>query len=110
MTPVIVVTAHFLKGVILESSEKEGVGGVEKSTRQFDEPAYLLEHRLIDKLTVIVGNCDLLEVKVEAGSEFAKRLDRIRDTAKQMAKELQQEQCRQLEAIKSIAEQKPYVA
>ncbi len=80
---------------------------MEKSTRQFDEPAYLLEHRLIDELAVIVGNCDLLEAKVEAGSEFAKRLALIRYTAKQMANELQQDQCRQIE---SMAEQKHYVA
>ena len=83
------------------------MGGMEKSTRQFDEPAYLLEHRLIDELAVIVGNCDLLEAKVEAGSEFAKRLALIRDTAKQMANELQEDQCRQIE---SMAEQKHYVA
>jgi hypothetical protein len=83
---------------------------MEKSTRQFDEPAYLLGHRLIDKLAVIVGNCDLLEARVEAGSEFAKRLALIRDTAKQMANELQQDQCRQLEPIESIAEQKHHVA
>ena len=83
---------------------------MEKSTRQFDGPPYLLEHRLIDGLTVIVGSCDLLGAEVEAGSEFAKRLALIRDTAKQMAKELQQEQWRQLEAIKSMAEQKQDVA
>jgi hypothetical protein len=47
---------------------------------------------------------------VEAGSEFAKRLALIRNTAKQMAKELQQEQCRQLDAIKSMAEQKQDIA
>jgi hypothetical protein len=83
---------------------------MDKSTRQFDGAAYLLEHRLIDGLTIILGSCDLLGAKVEAGSEFAKRLALIRGTAKQMAKELQQEQGRQLEAIKSMAEQKHYVA
>jgi hypothetical protein len=55
---------------------------MEKSPRKFDEPAYLLEYRLIDKLAVIVGNCDLLEAKVEAGSESARRLALIRNIAK----------------------------
>jgi hypothetical protein len=83
---------------------------MEKSTRQFDGSAYLLKYRLIDGLTVIVGSCDLLGAKEEADSEFAKRLALIRDTAKQMANELQQDQCRQSEPIESMAEQKHYVA
>jgi hypothetical protein len=86
------------------------VGGMEKSSREFDEPAYLLEYRLVDKLAIIIGNCDLLGATVEAGSESAERLALIRNTAKQMAKELQQDQCRQMEAIKRMAGQKHYVA
>jgi hypothetical protein len=90
------------------------VSGMEKSTREYDEAGYLFAHRLINKLQVIVGNCDVLGVEVDAGSECAQRLTTIRDVAKEMGKEIvkefQQDQCRPLEAIQSTAGQKHHVA
>ncbi len=83
---------------------------MEKSTRERAEPAYLLAHKLIDKLAIIVGNCDLLSAQAQAGSECAKRLDLIRDVAKGIAKELQQDECQLLEAARSVGRQKHYVA
>ncbi len=83
---------------------------MEKSTRERYEPAYLLAHKLIDKLAIIVGNCDLLSAQAQASSECAKRLDLIRDVAKEIAKELQQDEYQLLEAARSVGRQKHYVA
>ena len=78
-------------------------------TRKCDRTACSLACKLIDKLTVIVGNCDLLREKMEAGSADSKRLDLIRGMAKEIATELGGCQCRLLEAVRSVGGQKDYV-
>ncbi len=70
------------------------------------EPACLLAHRLVDKLSVIVGCCELASAEVEPGSDCAKRLDVIQDAAAEMAKELSVHQCRLSEAVRSMVDQK----
>ncbi|MFZ0954583.1 MAG: hypothetical protein WAN17_20105 [Candidatus Sulfotelmatobacter sp.] len=61
----------------------------------------LLAHDLVNKLSVIIGNCDLLVKHVESGSECANRLDLIRNVARGMAKELNQHQCELSEVIRA---------
>lgn len=69
------------------------------------EPACLLAHRLVDKLSVIIGHCDLVSEEAEPGSECAKRLNLIHDVAAEMAKELSAHQCRLSEAVRSTVGQ-----
>ena len=64
------------------------------------EPTCLLAHRLVNKLSAIIGNCDLLNEQVEAGSECAKRLSLIHDVAQEMAKELNEHQCELAEVVR----------
>jgi hypothetical protein len=90
-------------------SEKSVVNGMESSTKESDEAACLLAHEIIEKLTVIIGNCDLLSAKAQAGSECATRLGLIHDTAKEIAKELGDRQCRLLDAVRSSRGQKYYI-
>jgi hypothetical protein len=59
-----------------------------------------LAHDLVNKLAVIIGNCDLLDKQVETGTETAKRLSLIRNVAQGMANELNQHQCKLSEAIR----------
>jgi len=49
---------------------------------------YRLSHDLINKMSVIVGNCDLLIEKHEVGDELTRRITLIRDSAERAAKEL----------------------
>jgi len=62
-----------------------------------------LAHDLYNKLSVILGCCELLEDVAEAGSECAKRLGTIRDAAHAMSRELQRRHCRppEKEAIRT---------
>ena len=70
---------------------------MEKSNRERYQPACLFAH-LIDKLSIIVGSCDLAIEQTEPGTEYAKHLALIRDTAKEMARELVVHQCQLTEA------------
>ena len=70
------------------------------------EPACLLAHRLVDKLSIIIGHCDLVSEEVEPGSECAKRLELIHSVAAEMAKELSVHQCRVSEAVRSMVGQR----
>ena len=95
-----------------EYDHRERMGLVSRMqtlTRECDRTACSLACELIDKLTVIVGNCDLLREGMGAGSAEAKRLDSIRSVAKEMAKELGECQCRLLDAVRSVGGQKHYV-
>jgi hypothetical protein len=89
--------------------EKGLVTGMENCSKECDEAACLLAHEIIDKLTVIIGNCDLLSANAEAGSECATRLGLIQSAAKEIAKELSDRQCRLLEAARSTGGQKYYI-
>ena len=71
---------------------------MEKSNRESYQPTCLFAHHLINKLSTIVGSCDLASEQVEPGTEYAKHLALIRDTAKEMARELVVHQCQLTEA------------
>jgi len=81
---------------------------MQNPTTECDRTACSLACQLIDKLTVIVGNCDLLREEMESGPADARRLDLIRSMAKEIAKELGGCQCRLLEAVRSAGGQKHY--
>ena len=65
---------------------------MEKSDRR-PVPACILAHELINKLSTIIGNCDLVSEMAPVDSEGAKRLSVIRETARGMAVELNKRQC-----------------
>jgi hypothetical protein len=65
---------------------------MEKSDRR-PVPVCILAHEMINRLSVIVGNCDLVGTKIPADSECAKRLSAIRESARSMAAELNRHQC-----------------
>ena len=52
------------------------------------QSACMFAHSLVNKLSAIVGNCDLLYEKTEKGTDYARRLAVIRDLAESAAKEL----------------------
>jgi hypothetical protein len=52
------------------------------------QPVCIVAHNLVNKLSAIIGQCDLLSEKVEEGTESAKRLVMIHDLAKSAAREL----------------------
>ena len=51
---------------------------------------------LVNQLAVIVGHCDLLSDHLKEGSQCAKRVGAIQEIAREMAKELNEYQCRLL--------------
>jgi len=57
-----------------------------------NQPTCIMAHDLLNKLTVIIGGCDLLEEKA-SDSECVRLILAIRDSAKAMADELKQHQC-----------------
>ena len=71
---------------------------MEKSNRECYQPAYLFAHHLINKLSIIFGACDLASEEKDPGAEYAMHLALIRDTAKEMARELVVHQCQLTEA------------
>jgi hypothetical protein len=66
-------------------------------------PACMLAHKMINKLSTIIGNCDLLLEKTEAGTPHAKGIGVIRETAQTAVKEL-------LEHQQQIERQEPHKA
>lgn len=52
------------------------------------QPACLVAHNLVNKLSAIIGHCDLLSQNAALGTECAHRLSMIHDLAKSAAKEL----------------------
>lgn len=57
------------------------------------EPASSLVHQLINKLTVIIGGCDLLQERTELTSECLQRIVMIREAARSMAHDIAEFQC-----------------
>ena len=57
------------------------------------QPECPLAHTLINKLSTVIGNCDLLLEKAEEDSPELSRMKLIRDTAKSMAADLIEFQC-----------------
>ncbi len=76
---------------------------MEKSERECRRPLCMLAHDLVNKLSVIVGCCDLLIDPGQRDPEGAKHIQRIRDTAKSMAERLSHEQCHLVSIAQSVA-------
>jgi len=56
------------------------------------QPACMMTHNLVNKLSAIVGHCDLLIEQTEQDSEFLQRLTLIRAIAEKAAKDLTEHQ------------------
>ncbi len=65
-----------------------------KNSLENYQPSCLLAHDLINKLTTILGACELLKDKAADDVECMRRLHTIQETAKSIATVLQQHQCR----------------
>jgi hypothetical protein len=59
-----------------------------QSVAERDQSIGLVTHDLINKLSAIVGNCDLLLEATEQGTERARRLNLILEMANAVAMEL----------------------
>ncbi len=57
------------------------------------EPTCMLAHHLMNKLSIIVGYCEMMSDEAQEGSELAKRLRVMHDGATEMAKELGEHPC-----------------
>jgi hypothetical protein len=57
---------------------------------QLDSP---LAHELINKLSIVIGGCDLLVEQTPEDSPFRKQINTIRNTAKAMATDLAAFEC-----------------
>ena len=66
---------------------------MEKSNGRFVVPGCALTYSLLDRLTVIVGHCELMGATVSADSSSSKHLSIIRQAAQSMAAELKDYQC-----------------
>ena len=83
---------------------------MENSSKGCHEPACMLAHRLVDKLTAIVGYCQLGSADAPPGTESAKRFEMIETTANAMAKELSKHQCHLSELVQSAEAEKRVVS
>jgi hypothetical protein len=59
-----------------------------RSKGMCSRPTYLVVHALVNKLSGIIGHCDLLLEKAEPGTEYEKRLAAICDIAHATVNEL----------------------
>lgn len=66
---------------------------MEKPSRKSYEPECPLAHNLINKLSVIVGHCDLLVERIPETSPLWGRMLLVRDLAKSVGEELGQLEC-----------------
>jgi hypothetical protein len=66
---------------------------VEKPDLGKYQPSCLLAHELVNKLSVVVGYCDLLRDHMPEDSVAQEQLCKIRELAKAMAEELNTHQC-----------------
>ena len=65
---------------------------MKKAKSGTNQPACIFTHELINRLSVIVGNCDLLKEDLPEDSQGAKRLCLMKDVAKSIAEDLQKHQ------------------
>jgi hypothetical protein len=79
---------------------------MEKSARDCNRPLCMLAHDLVNKLSVIVGCCDLLTNPERLDPTAEKHVQLIRNTAKSMAERLNHEQCHLVSRAQSEALQK----
>lgn len=56
-------------------------------------PVCMLAHEMINRLSVIIGSCDIVGAKIPADSDCVKHLLAIRESARVMAAELGRHQC-----------------
>jgi hypothetical protein len=66
---------------------------MEKSNGRSAVPVCPLTHSLLDRLTVIVGHCELLGAADSVDSHSSKHLRMIQEAAQSMAAELKNYQC-----------------
>src|SRR4051794_28631673 len=66
--------------------QKDVCGMQSKTERHRKVPTDV--HNVMNKLSIIIGNCDLLIEKAEQGTEAAQRLTVIREAAKTIVNEL----------------------
>lgn len=71
---------------------------MDQPNQKLYQPTCMLAHDLLNKLSVIVGLCELVSAEAEPGTECATRLAAIQDTAKSLAREVVKRQC-QLSAL-----------
>jgi hypothetical protein len=64
-----------------------------QSSENLHEPECPLAHHLIDKLSTVIGNCDLVLEKAPEDSPFLRQMLLIRNVAKSMAADLAKFQC-----------------
>ncbi len=57
------------------------------------QPPCIMAHEFINKLTAIIGNCDLIRERIE-DAEVVERLAVTRSIAVRMADELKEHQCK----------------
>ena len=78
---------------------------VDKLDLEKYQPSCFLAHELVNKLTVIVGHCGLLEGHAPEDAECMNRIQAISELAKGMAEELNKHQC-SINAATRAAEKK----
>jgi hypothetical protein len=81
-----------------------------QSVAERDQSIGLVTHDLINKLSAIIGNCDLLLEATEQGSEHARRLNLILEMANAAAMELKKLHHQLARRIRSTDEQQGNVA
>lgn len=89
---------HIHVGLLLRNStHKMGTGkanaAMEKSDLDNYQPRCMLSHDLINKMTVIIGACEILKDKTHEDAECLKRLMKIEDVAKSIARDLKHHRC-----------------
>jgi hypothetical protein len=106
---VILITAF--PNSLLQNSSLQGCGGRREvavcwksQTLGKYQPSCVLAHNLLNKLSVIVGCCDLLKAEVPENATCEVRLRAIRRIAQQMAEYLGKHRC-QMEVLSREAAQ-----
>ena len=74
---------------------------MEQSDWKSYQPVCMLAHDMLNKLSVIVGLCELVSAEAEPGTECAARLATIQDTAKSLAQEVIKSECQMSRVIRS---------
>lgn len=73
---------------------------MKKPTGKAVEPSCLLAHNLLNRISVIVSECEFLRMAgVDYNEEMGRRLDVIRETALRMGEELAEHECK-LESLR----------
>lgn len=73
--------------VDLKNGGKRDINSMEK---EYQEPPGLTVHELINKMSIILGYCDLLLEEAKVGSRAAKRLYLIRNVAQNLVEGLRE--------------------